>query len=87
MSRLKQRHIQHNLLGKLNWRSGALQLDLMSLPQRNARLLKAQFDAATQLPGNIIFAIESRAHLQTKNRAVQRERFYAENARTVLQDG
>jgi hypothetical protein len=59
-----------HLLQRLDGRSGPLQLYLMRLPQRYARVLEAQLDASAQLSRDVVFPIECRTDLQAKNRSV-----------------
>ena len=64
-----------------------MQLDLMRLRKRDARLFKCHFNATTKLASHFILAIEDRASLKPKDGAVERQGFDAENARAVDQGG
>ena len=64
-------------------RQFALQRDFMRMAERDAGLFEAHFDAAAQLAGDVLFAVQDGADLQADHRAVQREGFDAENARAV----
>src|ERR1700730_7807289 len=73
------------LLWVLRCRDMAPEFNFVRTIQRNVRLLEAQFYPAPKFARHLILAVENRPDLKSDDRAVQSERFYAEDSRSVHQ--
>jgi len=60
-----------------------VQLNLVRLGKRDARLLESKFDAAAKLARNVVLAIEDGPGLKAKDGAVEGKGFDAQDARAV----